>query len=166
MAVPLMPLPWLLPGIVLALAVSLAASGRVGDQLGVPRRLAAALVLSIGVILAATVTPHVGSEAVPGTCRITRIGPAPLREYRHLNDTTLNVLLFIPLGATVALLPRNRARTALIAGAVALPFVVETIQLAITWLDRSCEGDDVFDNLTGLVVGFAIGAVAERIRRA
>ena len=46
-----------------------------------------------------------------------------------------------------------------------LPLLIEVGQLLITPLDRACQSADVFDNLTGLVLGFALGAIASATLR-
>jgi glycopeptide antibiotics resistance protein len=84
------------------------------------------------------------------------IGPERLL---NLGERGLNVMLFIPLGAAVAALPRSRTKLILVVGAVGLPFLIEGIQFIVPALDRSCSSLDVIDNLTGLGVGFVIGAV-------
>jgi hypothetical protein len=123
------------------------------------------LILSIGIILAATLTPHANSGTVDVTlCDLSRLGPAPFREYRRLNDTTLNVLVFVPLGVAIAVVPRTGHRAALLGAAIALPFAIETVQLVVPWLARGCESADVVDNLTGLLLGLAVGTVAKRAR--
>jgi hypothetical protein len=44
--------------------------------------------------------------------------------------------------------------------AVLSPFAIETAQLLLPVLGRGCQSADVFDNLTGLVLGGLIGAGA------
>jgi len=66
----------------------------------------------------------------------------------------------VPLGVVIGLLPCSRRKAALLVAAVALPFVVEGLQLVVTALDRACESADVADNLTGLVLGVALGSLA------
>jgi len=123
-----------------------------------------ALIVSLGIILSATLTPLRGFLDVGGVgaepCDFSRIGLAPLRELRRLNDTSLNILLFMPLGISLAFLPRTRRTALVIAAAIALPFVIETTQLLVPLLDRACQSADVVDNLTGLAIGFGGGVVA------
>jgi hypothetical protein len=78
-------------------------------------------------------------------------------------DPTFNILLFIPLGVACGLLPWSSRKFALLIGAFALPIAIETIQLLATSLDRACQTSDVSDNLTGLVIGLAIGLLARGI---
>ena len=160
------PLPWFLPGIAISVLVSVAVTGRVGRALRIRFAVAFMLVLGLGIIVSATLTPvrwafDVGVNGVR-SCDFSRVGLATLWEYRHLTDTSLNVLLFIPLGAAIALVPWTRRKAALLAGAAALPVAIETIQLLVPWLERGCESADVVDNLTGLVIGLAAGAMIGR----
>jgi glycopeptide antibiotics resistance protein len=162
-------LPWFLPGVAISVAVSLAASGAVGRVLGVRQAVAWAVLLSLGIIMAATLTPQsaaLGSGARgPAYCDFSRIGLAPWEQLLSANESSGNVLMFIPLGAAIGLVPRSRRKAAIVVGALALPFVIETTQLAVPWLDRACESADVVDNLTGLVLGLVAGSAAGWIVR-
>lgn len=160
---------WFVPGFVISVVVGLVASRPVGRWLGARPTLVWVLLASLGTIIAATLTPvHESAEfefggAGVGVCDFSRLGPAPLTALRTLNDISLNVLLFLPFGATIGLLRGGRPKAFVILGAVALPFAIEAIQLVATSLHRGCQSADVADNLTGLVVGFIIG---EAVRRA
>jgi VanZ family protein len=162
-------LPWLLPGIAIAFVVGLAAGGAVGRFLGVHRAVALLMLLGLGIIVAATLTPW-SSPFAPGApgparCDFSRIGAPSWEELRSIYDAGGNILMFIPLGAAIGLLPRSRRKAAIVVAAVALPFAIETIQLAVPWLDRQCESADVVDNLTGLLLGLVAGTVAGRFAR-
>jgi len=156
-------LPWLLPGFAISVAIAIAAGGWVGRALGLRRAIAAALIVSLGLILAATLTPQWEALAFgavgSGTCDFSRMSLAPLHELLRFDDTSLNVLLFMPLGISIALMPRSRLKLVALGAAVVLPFAIETTQLLLPVLDRACESADVVDNLTGLVLGLAGGAV-------
>jgi hypothetical protein len=160
-------LPWFLPGVAISAAVSLAVGGIVGRALGARRIVASALVFSLGIIVSATLTPLggrvdlVGSH--PGACDLSRMGLPPLADLLGVNDTSLNVLLFVPLGLSLAFLPRSRRTAAVILAAVALPFAIELTQLMVPVLDRGCESADVVDNLAGLVLGLAAGTLLGRL---
>lgn len=162
-------LPWLLPGAAIALVVSLVASGAVGRTLQVARPVAWLTVLSLGVILGATMTPQWEAIAYgaqgSSSCDFSRIGLAPLRELLRFNEASLNVLMFIPLGVAIGLFPRSRRTAAVVIAAIALPFVIETVQLLLPVLDRACESADVVDNLSGLVLGLGGGVVAGLLAR-
>jgi glycopeptide antibiotics resistance protein len=162
--------PWLLPGAAISVIVSIAASDAFGRALRVRRPVAGAMVLSLGVILAATMTPQREALAFgaqgSSSCDFSRIGLAPLSELLRFGDTSGNVLMFIPLGVTIALVPRSRRKLALLIAAIALPFAIETAQLLLPVLDRACESADVVDNLTGLVVGLGGGVIAGWLARA
>jgi hypothetical protein len=154
----------LLPGIALAAVAGLILGPRVGRAMGRGRVLGGLLVLGFGMILAATLTPSaeaIRSGAVgSGTCDLSRFGPAHLGAILSLEDAGFNVLLFLPLGIAIGTtVPRGR-RFGLLAAAIALSPAIELIQLVVTRLDRACQSSDVFDNVTGLIVGFVIGSVA------
>jgi hypothetical protein len=159
--------PWVLPGSALALLVSLLAARRLGAWLGVTRPVAGLMMLNVGVMLAATLTPPACGcpmevVAVHG-CGMSRIGLAPLSEVLALGVVTGNVIALIPLGFTIALVPRPRRRAAALALAIALPFAIELTQLVVVPLGRACEAGDVVDNLTGLVIGLVAGLLAPRL---
>jgi glycopeptide antibiotics resistance protein len=139
--------------------------GVVARALDSRRAVATLLVFSLGVIVSATLTPLGGDLVLEGgtswTCDLSRLGFPPLGVFRGLNDASLNVLLFLPLGVAIALLPRSRRTVAVAIGALLLPVVVETTQLIVPALSRGCESADVIDNMIGLAVGF-IGGVALR----
>jgi len=163
-------LPWFLPGVVIWVAVALVAGGRVGRTLGVRRAVALALIVSLGIILSATLTPLRGAldfgAVGSGSCDLSRVGFAPLRDLLRLNEASLNVLLFVPLGGSIAFLPRSRLNVIVVAAAIALPFAIEATQLVVLWLDRACESADVVDNLTGLAIGLGGGIVMRRLAAA
>lgn len=153
-------LPWFIPGAALSIVIALLACRPVGRWLGVGTGLAGAILLGLGVIVAATLTPLRGAfdfDAVRSTCDLARIGPAPIREVLRVGDTSLNIALFIPLGCAIGLAGAAKSRPALIVAAIALPFAIEAIQLIAPILDRGCQSADIFDNLTGLAIGLGIG---------
>jgi hypothetical protein len=152
--------PWFLPGAAASLAISLAVCGPIGRVLGARAR-HLALLFGPGLVIAATLTPQ--REAVDlgatgtGTCDFGRITLASPAFYGGANDAGENVLMFVPIGVAVALMPRSRRTAALAAGALLLPFMIEAVQLQALALDRACESADVVDNLAGLAIGLAIG---------
>ncbi len=58
-----------------------------------------------------------------------------------------------------AFVPGWRRRATLLAIAGLAPIAIEASQLLVTPLHRACQSADVFDNVTGLFVGFAIGSI-------
>lgn len=160
---------WLRPGIVISIVLSIVLGARAARALSVPRAVGTALLFGAGLIASATLTPS--REALTqgaigsGTCEFGRIGPASLPELLSLGDPTFNVLLFVPLGLAIGLFPPSRRKAFLVVAAILLPFAIEAIQLVATGLGRGCQSSDVADNLTGLVLGMAIGVVAQRLNR-
>jgi VanZ like family len=126
------------------------------------------LAASVVLILAFTLTPGRGEFVQPAafTCDLSRIGPASIATYLSINNVSLNVALFVPLGAAIAVLPGSRRRTALVVLAACMPFAIEAIQSALPDLGRTCQTGDLFDNLAGLVVGLGAGAAALGLPRA
>jgi glycopeptide antibiotics resistance protein len=86
-----------------------------------------------------------------------RIRLASLQDLRSINETSLNIVLFVPLGLVVGFLPASDLKRWLLAAAIALPFAVEGLQLVAPALGRSCQARDVIDNLTGVMVGEIAG---------
>jgi hypothetical protein len=160
------PLPWLLPVCLLALVVSTLASDRVARRLQTRRATAWLLLMSLGIILAATLTPLAEPRldpALPGTCDWSRIGPPSVRQLLRFDDVLGNVVMFLPFGFAIGLLPSSAGKAAVFAAGVASPFVIELTQLVVTPLGRACESRDVVDNLLGLLIGAGIGLVAARL---
>ena len=153
--------PWFWPALALAVSASLVACRPLARVLRTSPLVGFLLVLSLGGIVALTLTP--GEDAFSrfdrSFCYIEAVGPIGVGRVLNLGERGLNVLLFLPLGACIAVLPRSRIKAALIAGAVVLPFIVEGIQYALPAFGRSCSSVDVVDNLTGLLVGFAVGGL-------
>jgi hypothetical protein len=159
-------LPWFLPGVAVAIGVGLAFGSRVGRMLGTRPLLGWALILSLGVVLSATLTPRNGPETGSGrtsSCDFERIGPAAVEDLLVVNDTSLNVLLFVPLGVTIGAIPRPRRMAILLVGAAMLPFAIEWAQLLAPDLNRACETADIADNLTGLAAGLVVGILSSRV---
>jgi VanZ like family len=152
------------PGIAASLAVSLMACTHASRALRVSRIHGWALLMSVGVILSATITPS--REALlfgahgSGTCDLSTFGPGTWWELSHLDDTSLNILLFAPLGLAIGLCPRSRAKLMMLAGALLLPVSIELVQLFVLPLGRECQSVDAVDNLIGLVLGLAGGGMA------
>lgn len=162
-------LPWFLPGLVLSVIVGLLVGPALARYLGTRRSVGYMIVVSIGAILAATIPPTAGGfDWDPGSgSRCVLDGPwlAPLSYYLRLTEDSLNVLLFIPLGLALGMLPRSGRSVAIIAAALALPIAVETTQLLVPLLGRGCELGDVVNNTLGLLIGLTIGWVALALGR-
>lgn len=133
---------------------------RLARRLGTAESVARLLVFGFGFALSWTLLPDadglrgLGSD---GTCNTDRVGLIPWRELTTLNEHSLNVALFVPLGIAVGLLPMTRAAMLVAVAAVSLTFVIETVQMLVRALGRGCETADLFDNLLGLAIGVLIG---------
>jgi len=152
--------PGFLPGLAVSVLLATALYRNIGHRLGTKDQIAWLLVMSVGAIVSATLTPgtepflHTSARA---TCDLSRLGLAPITTYLTLGTTSLNVILFVPLGILIALLRRSRATAFAIIGAALLPLAIESTQLVATPLGRACQGADVVDNMLGLALGLAVG---------
>jgi hypothetical protein len=158
---------WFWPGVIVALAASVLLASPIARALGTMRGVAWFLVLSFGVIVAATLTPIHAPNGIDTSifrpCDLSRHGLASFADIEAITDVSLNIAVFIPLGIAVAMLPRT-ARTVAIAGStVLLPVAIEGLQYLVPVLARGCESGDVIDNLTGLVIGLAVGVIARSV---
>ena len=118
------------------------------------------MVLGFGTVIAATLMPTSAALeglSSSGVCDTSRLGIAPLGQLLDVSGTSLNVLLFVPLGVAVGLLPRNRRAGLVVLAAFSLTFVVEGVQLIATPLGRGCYTADIVDNTMGLAIGVVIG---------
>ena len=149
------------PGVLFSLALCLVLGRRVGHWLATDRWLGSALVLFLGVVLSATLAPS--SDAIAngllgtGTCDLTRFALPTRTQLFWPGEILLNILLFVPFGVVVGLLPRSRALRLLVPAAFALPVAIEIVQLAVVRLGRECQSGDVIDNVTGLTIGILAG---------
>jgi glycopeptide antibiotics resistance protein len=84
----------------------------------------------------------------------------PPTQWWRIDDRTLNVLVFVPIGLAVMLVGRPLARVVLVAGALALSWLIEGTQLVVTWLARGPQGQDVVDNTVGVLIGLLVGWLA------
>jgi hypothetical protein len=161
-------LPWFLPGLASATVIALVVVGRVARRLRTERWIAFLLLMSVGAVLAATITPDAdgfsGQSSAPGRCDFGRLGLAPLSQYLHLGDTSLNVILFVPLGLAIGLLGRSPATARMLVAVLALPLAIEAIQSLLPILGRGCQSRDVVDNLLGLGIGLALGVLPSVVR--
>jgi hypothetical protein len=162
--------PWLLPGSLVAFVLAVPLSTRASRWLRTTRPVAWVILLSLGVILAATLTPPGADPAfrvvAVGSCDLSRFGPPSLAQLLAPSDVTGNILGFIPLGFAIGLVPGSRRKALALAAAAALPFAIEATQLLVTSLGRVCQSGDVVDNLTGLAIGLVLGfGAAAALRR-
>lgn len=146
--------------LLITIIVAVALSATLARRLAVHRAVAALLIFGFGLVLSATLTPTASAlagEASDGICSLSRADLPTLWELTRISAASLNVLLFVPLGIAVGLLPRTRAAAGVIVAAIALTFVVESVQLIAVSLGRGCHVEDLVTNLLGLAIGFAAG---------
>ncbi len=155
-------LPLVLPGIMAAVVVAIMVSPPLARYLRTQRLIVALIIVSAGTILAVTLSPNLAglaAEAEPGRCDLARMGLPSVATLRSDSDATRNIILFIPLGLGLGLLPWSRRAAAVIGAAFLLTVFVELTQLLVLPLERGCESADMVDNTIGLVVGLAMGSM-------
>ena len=153
--------PWFLPGMLVWAPAALLLTPTVADALRSNRLVVFAMLISFGGVVLATLTPTSVALSVGAPqaewCDLDRMALPPLSELLAVHDTLRNVLLFIPLGLTLGLLGRTRRAGAMVIAAYALPFVIETLQLALPGMGRGCQSADLIDNAIGLTLGLVAG---------
>jgi hypothetical protein len=154
-------LPYLVPGSILAVALGIVASGAVARWLHAPRAVALLGLVSLGVIVSATMTPLAAGLVPPPadvrSCDLSRLAPATLSDLAASADVILNIALFAPLGLAVGMVPASKRKLVVLLALATLPVVIEAVQLQVGELRRGCEGADVVDDLTGLAIGLVAG---------
>jgi len=162
-------LPWLVPGVVVSILIGLVVARPLSRWLGTSFGVALLLVVGFGAVLSATIPPdHDGLLDLASrgwTCDLSRTGPASPLSYLRIGEASLNVLLFVPLGLAVGLLPGSRR--AMLVGAIALTatFAIEATQALVPMLGRGCEAADLVDNLLGLGLGFLVARLLSVVAR-
>jgi hypothetical protein len=161
-------LPLVIVALISTVVAAIALAPRLARRLGTTQPVARLLVLGFGFVMSWTLLPDAdalqgfGSD---GVCNTDRVGLIPWHELTTLNEHSLNVALFVPLGIAVGLLPMTRSSVAVVLAAISLTFVVETVQLLVPALGRGCETADIFDNLLGLAIGIAVGLALRFVLR-
>jgi VanZ like family len=160
--------PGFVPGALITIVIGFIANGLVSKALYISRGLALGIIICLGLILSATLTVG-GDDLNHGansmmSCDFTRLEPAPLAELLTVNETSLNIFLFVPFGMVIGLIPRSPRRASILAAVFALPFGLETIQLLMPAMNRTCQSADVIDNLFGLLAGLVSGMVTRLLK--
>ena len=137
----------------------------------------AGFVWSLAVIGSITLIPANGAPGVVyaegrlTTCSWDIGGPAPDGFWIFSGgQRLLNMVVFVPAGILLVLAcARWRVAWVLVPlGLVALAgysIGIEATQLALARIDRACDVTDVIDNVTGAVLGVAIGVVLALVLR-
>jgi hypothetical protein len=160
---------WFWPGVAVVLVMSWVLAPTVARLLRMDRRRAWLLLFTIGLVLAVEATPLRGPFGLDLTaqrpCDLGRRWFATLPEIAAMGDVTLDIVIYIPAGVAIALLPMTRRSAVAIAGVLALPGLIEVLQLVVPTLARGCQSGDAIDGLTGLGVGLGLGLVVRLLSR-
>lgn len=152
--------PWAVPAGVLALVIATAVAWPVARRMRVPVVPVWLFLATVGGFLAATVTPSptAGHWNWRGVTSFALVFPSP-DALHSLNDTSMNVLLGVPLGLAAVWLAGACRRWWPLLAVVALPFVVEGIQALLPLGRLGFQLPDVIANGIGLLAGGMLGAV-------
>ena len=150
--------PLLIPGVAIAVIVAVFLAPPAAARTGLSPLLAGLLVFAFGAILAITLTPGSG-EGFFGQSWCGGLRPPPrLGQLLSISsEHGLNVVLFVPLGVLIGLIPRVRPLATAALVAAAMPIVIEWIQYSVPQLDRICQTWDALENLLGLAIGLGVG---------
>lgn len=113
--------------------------------------------IALAVALAVTLVPSEFGEERIVHCVIAMPTTLGLFDLPAVTQESLNALLLLPLGFFSALAAR-RAWAAVLP-VVITPIFIELIQALIPALDRVCSSQDVINNVTGGLLGVALGAL-------
>ena len=144
-------LPLLIPVLAIGAVVSVVGYRPVARWLGCPRWSAGLLLASLAVIAAVVLTPQ--DVEASGSPRVTVFAWL----LALVGNRGLNVAWFMPLGVAVMLVGSGRLRVIAVLAGFALPWVVEGVQWALEPLARGAQGQDVWDNSVGMLLGMGIG---------
>jgi hypothetical protein len=157
--------PLLIPGVALAFIVAVPLAPKAASWTGLSPLLAGMLVFTVGAIIAITLTPGSGAGFF-GHSWCGGLRPPPsLDDFLRLSEHGLNVVLFVPLGILIGLIPRARPFAVAAVSAAAMPIVIEWIQYSVPRLDRICQTWDALENLFGLAIGLGIGVAVALVLR-
>lgn len=166
--------PWAFPVLAVGILAGALAARPVGRFLRMPPWAAFLLVAALALVVAVTLTPLGSASDVPAALPQLPAHPIPVEvqtasglwrwpwQWFPIDERTLNVALFVPLGVGVGLVGRRRLRVVLPLVALMLPLVVEGTQYLVGPLNRDADWRDVVDNVTGVVIGLVIGVVLRR----
>lgn len=159
--------PFFLPGLAVCVVLGIILSKRLAAFLGTTRAVAFLLIVSVGTILFATLSPTTPALGIgagsSGECDLSRLTIASRSTLLADSDVSLNIVLFVPLGFALGLLPWTRRSAVIVAMALLLTVAVESTQLLAPGLGRGCETADMVDNSLGLAIGLVAGLVARTL---
>lgn len=138
----------------------------------------AGFVWSIAVIGSITLIPAHGAPGIVSaegrmtTCSWDIGGPAPDGFWIFAGgQRLLNTIVFVPAGALLVLGVARWGRAALalvplgLAGLAAYSVAIEYTQLVLARIDRACDVTDIIDNVTGALIGGAVGVLLALVLR-
>lgn len=156
--------PLTLPALILAVPLSFLVSRWLSSSTGVSRLLAFALMMALGVVLAATLTPR-AETGWSGHVLMLDLERLSFERLTGVNETSLNVLLFVPLAFLATLIDSRHLRRRVLLGVWLCPLAVELVQAVFPGLGRiGFVLSDALANMLGVAIGVTIGVTVRRLR--
>lgn len=148
--------PTVLPALLVLALLAWLTSASLSRRIGCRRVWAALLVFSCTAPAAMTLLPHeVDLDLDPRRACVTAV--RPLAEWGRGGEELANLLMLAPAGLLVVVLLRARPAVLVLLLLAASPVLVEAVQYALPSLRRRCETTDGLLNLSGLLLGVAVG---------
>ena len=118
--------PLVFPVLLVVAVVSALAAPWAARRTGLAGLPAALLLFSFGAVLAITLTPGIGGDpSAPITCKGLVPAPSLSELWSLTNENGQNVLLYVPLGLFIGLIPRRSVLVGAGIAAAAMPFAIE-----------------------------------------
>ncbi len=156
------------PGLLLSLVPAALLNRQVGRLLRAHWAVGFVLLLGLGGVVVATLLPE-AFQLTEGGVRHCIVAGGRWRspdELLHVRDIELKLATYAPVGFAAALAGTRRRVTTALLGAAALPFAVSVVQYALPVIGRTCDVQDVWDGVQGVVLGAALGLATGPVVRA
>lgn len=119
--------------------------------------------IALAGVLAVTLTPDEWDMGEKVTCIFSLPTTLGLFALPALTQDSLNALLLLPLGFFSVLATRRAWMAALTV--VMTPICIELIQALVPVLDRTCSSQDIINNISGGLLGVALGILIQGLVR-
>ncbi|WP_097238479.1 hypothetical protein [Streptomyces sp. 1331.2] len=161
-----MPMFW--PGLLLSLVPAALLNRPVGRLLRAHWAVGFLLLLGLGGVVVATLLPEAFrlSEDAVRHCTVAGGRPRSPYELLHVRHIELKLATYAPVGFAAALAGTRRRAAVALLGAAVLPFAVSAVHYALPAIGRSCDVQDVWDGVQGVVLGAVVGLLVGPVVRA
>ncbi|MER7753884.1 hypothetical protein [Kitasatospora sp. NPDC097643] len=161
-----MPMFW--PGLLFSLVPAALLNRPVGRLLRAHWVVGFLLLLGLGGVIVSTLLPdafRLSADAVRH-CNVAGGRPRSAHELLAVRHVDLKLATYAPVGFAAALAGTRRRAVVALLGAAALPSAVSGLQYALPAIGQTCDVQDVWDGIQGIVMGATIGLLAGPVVRA